>query len=140
MVTGPAVFRRSTRVLVVDEERDARDHLCDLLHGEGYDVVPIATGRRAMLLPSKEPPPSLLIVAQEMAEYAGSDILAEIERSPNWADVPVILLTAAHDSLLALALETAGQAVVPKPVNGPELMARVRRLVPDRRATVSRGR
>ena len=73
--------------------------------------------------------PGLLVLAQEMTEYAGSDVLAERNRAPPaWNDVPIILMTENPDSLLASVLRQAGQWVIGKPVVANELLAQARRL------------
>jgi CheY-like chemotaxis protein len=131
---------RTIRIVVVDEDGDHRELVRGLLDGKGYEVVPIDGGRAALELPKWTEPPGLVILAQEMAEYAGSDVLAEMERIPSWSEVPVILMTENLDSLLAWVLTTAGQAVVSKPVVAEELLASVRRLLPRPRAALSRAR
>jgi two-component system, sensor histidine kinase and response regulator len=131
---------RTIRVFVVDEDRDERDFVRDLLDGEGYDVLPIGEGRLALKLLSVAEPPSLVVLAQEMSEYAGSDVLAEMERQPSWSDVPVVLMTEKLDSILASVLTNAGQPVVAKPVVAEELLASVKRILHPPRAALSRAR
>src|SRR5215510_8699670 len=46
---GRALVHKSTqRVLVVDDDQDIRDALCELLRDEGYEAIAVANGEEAL--------------------------------------------------------------------------------------------
>jgi len=132
--------RRALKVVVVDEDQEERGCVRNLLVHEGLDVVEVVCGRDAMALPASTPPPSLLILTQELTEYAGSDVLAEIERHSAWADVPVIVGMENVESLLAWVLRRGGQVVVSRPFVAGELLAHVRQFTVRTSPDLSRAR
>jgi CheY-like chemotaxis protein len=128
MIDAPTP-ERSIRIFVADDDPTQRDRVRELLEREGYLAIAVRSGREAIDLVHGVPPPDLLVLAQEMAGYAGSDVLAEMERHARWCRVPAILLTEHPRSLLASVLAAAGQPVLARPVGARELLVHVYRLV-----------
>jgi CheY-like chemotaxis protein len=145
MTDAPVSPERWIRIFVADGDPEQRNLVREILKQQGYLTIAVRSGKEVLDLVGHMPPPHLLVVAQEMTGYAGSDVLAEMERNARWAGVPAILLTENPGSVLASVLSAAGQSVVAKPVVARELLAHVGRLVgrptdlEDARAVISGG-
>ena len=121
------------RVLVVDDQDDARGFLSLLLKMRGFDVVSAESGRRALDVLA-ETPVDVILLDVMMPEMDGFEVCRELQKSPATAAIPVILLTARDD------LETRAQGMglgvadyLTKPVNRHELLERLRTQVSARR-------
>jgi DNA-binding response OmpR family regulator len=85
---------RSTQtILVVDDDEDIRTVVSHNLEGDGFRVVCAAGGDEAIEKVMSEQP-DLVILDIMMPVRDGYDVLAEIRRRPETADLPVVLLTA----------------------------------------------
>jgi CheY-like chemotaxis protein len=85
--SGPAL------VLVVDDSHDMRTLIADVLRAEGHEVVLAASGDRALSLMA-ERRPDLVITDLLMPGMNGFTLRGEMLRSPELADVPVVVLSA----------------------------------------------
>ena len=84
----------SPKILVVDDERTIRELLIAVLTDEGYHAVGAATGRAALAcLPQERP--QLVLMDVSMPEMDGIEALRRIEADPDFAAVPVLLMSAA---------------------------------------------
>jgi CheY-like chemotaxis protein len=81
-------------VLVVDDDWDIREALHDILAFEGYQTAEAVDGTTALLYLRSHPPPGLILLDWNMAPMNGLQFLAECERDPSLAGIPVVLLTA----------------------------------------------
>jgi DNA-binding response OmpR family regulator len=85
---------RSTQsILVVDDDEDIRTVVSHNLEGDGFRVVCAAGGDEAIEKVMSDQP-DLVILDIMMPVRDGYDVLAEIRRRPETADLPVVLLTA----------------------------------------------
>ncbi len=111
-----------TRLLVVDDEPSVAAAIGALLQAEGYEVViaaSVATARRAL-----SPEVALVILDWMLGDGSGIDLLREWRKT---SDVPVIFVTARTDVVdRVVALELGADDYVMKPMDGRELVARVR--------------
>jgi CheY-like chemotaxis protein len=119
------------RLLVVEDDRDVRDSMRDLLIDSGYDVVCAAEGRQALDRLQDGPLPSLILLDLMMGGMDGYEFLAEMRRDPEQADVPVLVLTAQGSA--AITAESLGVAgLLRKPFEFDDLMAEIQRFVDQR--------
>jgi signal transduction histidine kinase/CheY-like chemotaxis protein len=89
-----SVAGRPARVLVVDDDPQARTLLRSLLEPSGYRVL-LADGAKAGLALALEQRPELAIVDLVMPEMSGFELVAALGENPCTRDVPVLILTAA---------------------------------------------
>jgi PAS domain S-box-containing protein len=93
-----AVLRRYTcqhppcLVLVVDDDANARRRLRDILEKEEWRVIEAADGREALKLMSEGP--ELILLDLLMPGMDGFEFSREVGRNPEWARIPVVVLTA----------------------------------------------
>jgi CheY-like chemotaxis protein len=99
-------------VLVVEDDRDLRDSLCNALEDEGYTVVGVEHGRAALQHLRAQPKPCLILLDLMMPVMDGPTFRQEQLKDPALADIPVVVITAAGK---ALASTVHAQGVLHKP-------------------------
>ena len=108
------------RVLVVEDDEDARDALVALLQMKGYRAVPAGNGKEALDYLKKAPVPDLIILDLWMPVMDGWQFRSEQVKDPRLANVPVIVVTALSDRTDIDATE-----IMIKPVDVDQLLAKV---------------
>jgi two-component system, NtrC family, response regulator AtoC len=122
-----------TRVLVAEDDRVARDLLCEILRGEGYEVEAVDDGAGAIERAQAGDGRYDLVVSDiRMERSGGLDVLAAFtEKAPA---TPVILITAFGDVSGAMeAIQRGAYDYVSKPFNIEELRLTVARAIERRR-------
>ena len=109
-----AVEGATRRVLVIDDDPNARDMLRRFLGREGYDVVTAHDGREGLEL-ARATRPTLITLDVMMPGMDGWSVLAELKADPALADIPVIMVTFDDDSRHGFAL--GADAFLGKPVD-----------------------
>jgi two-component system, OmpR family, response regulator ChvI len=108
---------------IVDDDKDTRDLLKDLLEGEGYDVLSYADGVRA-LSAFETRAFDLAILDIRMPEMDGIELLRRLRRT---SDMPVIFMTGWVDDVNELVgLRVGADDFVHKPFSSRVLVERVR--------------
>jgi two-component system phosphate regulon response regulator PhoB len=114
-----------TRILVVEDERDIAALVAYHLTKEGYRVRTAEGGAEALEAAMTDRP-DLLILDLMLPGFSGYDVLAELRRRPELAEVPVIVLTARRDEADRVkGLELGADDYVTKPFSPRELVLRV---------------
>lgn len=120
----------NTTVLVVEDEEDTASLIRFILERARYTVVQAEDGRKAQELIAQMAPPQLVLLDVMLPFVSGLQLLPVIRARADWADVPVVMLTAdssEHD--VKQALETGASDYMVKPFNPRELLARLQRYV-----------
>ncbi len=126
-------------ILLVDDDRGARDTLAALLAREGYDLVFGANGRDA-LSRLEERPIDVLLCDVMMPQMDGFEVCRRVKAHPHWRFIPVSLITALDDGdHVVRGLDAGADDFVTKPVEGRVLRARVRALLRIRQSYVERA-
>ncbi len=114
------------RVLVVDDEEDARAVLDEVLSPE-CDVLTAADGEEAVRITRAEHP-DVVLMDLSMPRVDGLQALQRIRADASTRDVPVIFVSArSDDSAKARALDLGAVDYLQKPFSERELRARVER-------------
>ena len=120
-----------TRVLVAEDDRVARDLLCEILRGEGFEIEAVDDGAGAVerAVAGRY---DLVVSDVRMERSGGLDVLkAFTERAPG---TPVILITAFGDVTGAMeAIQRGAYDYVSKPFNVEELKLTVARALERKR-------
>ena len=114
-------------ILVIDDDRPARDLISTALVKEGYAII-AATGGRDGLVLARERRPDAIILDVIMPDLDGWAVLRALKADAELADIPVILATILGDRDMGLALGAAEHLT--KPIAAPDLLrvlSRVRR-------------
>jgi PleD family two-component response regulator len=122
------------RILVVDDDEDARDLTEGALLSAGYtDIVTAASGWDALKAldvgrtTDEDAIVDVVLLDILMSEMDGVEVCARIRNDPRYADLPIIMVTALADmNSLANAFVAGATDYLTKPVNRIELVARVR--------------
>src|SRR5581483_2949578 len=125
------------RVLVAEDDRVARDLLCEILRGEGFVVEAVDDGAGAIERAAAERY-DLVVSDVRMERSSGLDVLkAFTDKAPG---TPVILITAFGDVTGAMeAIQRGAYDYVSKPFNIEELKLTVTRAL-ERRRLVAENR
>lgn len=107
-------------VLVVDDDFDVREALCEVLTECGFDVTAASDGQEALTLLQGGLSPSVILLDLMMPRMDGAELRTRLLEEPAFARLPVILLTADRRSE-ARPLVTA-DAFLRKPVDLDELL------------------
>ena len=86
------------KILLVDDEAEARVGLAHALRGRGYEVVEVGTGQEA-LSRAKGEWPTLIILDIVLPDIPGTQVFERLRADPVTKAIPVLLLTAKPDVL-----------------------------------------
>jgi two-component system phosphate regulon response regulator PhoB len=113
------------RVLVVEDERDIAALVAYHLTKEGYRVRTAEGGIEALEAMAAERP-DLVLLDLMLPGFSGYEVLSELRRRPELADLPVVVLTARRDEADRVkGLELGADDYVTKPFSPRELVLRV---------------
>ena len=125
------------RILVVDDEVNARTALCELLRDEGYAVESAADGFKA-LGKVADFAPDLVLTDLKMPGMDGIQLLGKLHEQD--VDLPVIVMTAFGEVETAVGAMRAGaRDYLSKPVNVGELSVVLSRELEQRRLRQEAG-
>lgn len=123
------------KVMVVEDERDIRDILKNLLEEEGFQVVALPDGQN-LIEEIRSNSPDLLLLDQILPGKNGVEALREVRASLQFARLPVIMVTGLSGEQDKVgALDIGADDYVTKPFFPRELTARIKALV--RRSALS---
>ena len=109
-------------ILIVEDDRDIREFLGELLEAEGFTVVTVANGNQARTCLANEPLPSLILLDLMMPEMDGWAFCEELKNDESLTQIPIILLSG-HTKVRqeAAALDAVGY--LRKPFDMDRLLA-----------------
>lgn len=119
-------------VLIVEDNQEMCSFLAEAL-GREYRVITASDGREG-LEKALQSRPDLILSDVMMPRMSGDQMVHEIRRHSELDAVPIVLLTAkADESLRDALLRDAVQDYIFKPFSSSEVLARVARLIAERR-------
>jgi CheY-like chemotaxis protein len=118
-------------VLIVDDDRDIRDSLADLLRGCGFAVACAADGQEALdWLKDNVRDTFLVLLDMMMPVMDGEAFLLAKENIPALWGVPVVVMTAGGGGGDRLRRGHVIRDWLPKPIALPRLMGALRTYAP----------
>ncbi len=114
-------------ILIVDDEKPVREFLLAALEQDGHEVTEAAHGGLALgLISSGSPRPDLVISDVMMPMVGGVELCRMLKADPSTADIPVVLMSAAHSRVTT---GCGADAIIGKPFDLDAPEALVRRLL-----------
>ena len=115
------------RILIVDDDAEARLLMRTLLEAEDFEVEEASGGREAMDLLKSDPNYSLCILDLSMPDLDGREVLKQIRDSVDTAALPVVIRTGTGTHEIEAELLDAGaDDYLDKTVDAARFMARVK--------------
>jgi len=140
MVGGVAQSRdpnRPTKVLVVDDEEEVRENLCEFLGDHGFAAVEAVDGEEALAKSFTEKP-DLILLDLRLPKVDGYQVCQTLKGNPITSVIPIIILTALNATPQKIkGIEYGADDYIEKPFDLEELLARIRMVM--RRAQVAAG-
>ncbi len=113
------------KILIVDDEPYNVDYLEQELEDLDYDTVAGNNGQEALILTETESPDVILLDVQ-MPVMDGFQALTILKSDPQTRDIPVIIISAAHDmDNVIKGIEMGAEDYLPKPFDPTLLRARI---------------
>lgn len=116
------------RILAVDDTRDNLILVQTILESEGYEIDLASDGISA-LQKVEESPPDLILLDVMMPGMDGYEVTRRIRNNPAINYIPILLITAFHESSVVEGLDAGADDFIRKPFDTDELLARVRSLL-----------
>lgn len=114
-------------VLIVEDEEDAAELFAEMMRVSGFRVLKTSRGEPAISLMNSDKPDVVLLDIM-IPEISGLDILRQMRRDPNLADIPVIVVTAkSMPADIKNGMEAGANIYLTKPVGFQELKEAVER-------------
>jgi type II secretory ATPase GspE/PulE/Tfp pilus assembly ATPase PilB-like protein/CheY-like chemotaxis protein len=115
-----------SRVLLVDDDEEARLLMRTMLERDGYEVEETEDGHKALDILKTDQDFKLIVLDLSMPGLDGRQVLDQIRGSVDTASIPVLIRTATgSDELEAELLEAGADDYVEKSVDESRFMARV---------------
>ena len=118
---------QTKKIIIAEDDQAVRDSLDRALRYEGYSVIAVNNGSKA-LEKSQSSPPDLFILDVMMPVVDGLSVCRALRRSGD--KTPVLILTAKHEvSDRVAGLDAGADDYLVKPFSLDELLARIRALL-----------
>jgi len=115
------------RVLIVDDDKDARELLSEILGLDGVNCMTAASGETALKMLQTKPSIGLMITDLRMGNVDGLDLIRQIRESER-AALPIIIVSGdadVKDAIAAMHLSVVDFLL--KPINTKQLLKLVKR-------------
>ena len=133
-VLTPLPVMGEALVLIVDDDRSTRSALRAALQRSGFVVTEAADGSEVEAEVQRMRPDVILMDAL-MPIMDGFTACARLQESPEWRQIPILMITALEDSAsIERAFAAGASDYIPKPIHLAVVNQRVRRLVDATRA------
>lgn len=117
-----------TTILIIDDNKDILDNLCDLLEMEGYTMLSASNGCEGLQL-AQTSIPDLIICDVVMTCLDGFQVVEQLRRNPDTVNVPIAFLSAVADSESIAKGTALGATFITKPFYWKEILHKIKKLI-----------
>jgi CheY-like chemotaxis protein len=111
-------------VLVIEDDSDTREVLCEILSGDGYRAVPARNGREAFEILGSGLRPCLILLDMLMPGMDGWQFRRAQQADEDLARIPVVVVSGVKATRNS-ALRGGAVAFLPKPIRPETLLETV---------------
>ena len=116
-------------ILVAEDERDIRDLIVITLQLNGFEVVDVPNGEKAVEK-ATEINPDLILMDVRMPKMTGLEACAELKKDDRTKNIPVIFLSArGQEAEISDGLEVGAEEYILKPFAPDKLIERVNQIL-----------
>ena len=113
-------------ILVVEDDPDITESLCDVLRSEGYAVATASNGKEGLDRLREIDRPSLILLDLMMPVMSGGEFLAALRQIDALASIPVVIVSAWTKE--SAQVRAQSQGFVRKPISIDALLDATQRL------------
>jgi two-component system, chemotaxis family, chemotaxis protein CheY len=112
------------RVMVIEDDADLLEAVCEALEHEGFEAIPCAGGATALARLREAPRPDVILLDLMMPVMSGWQFLDRRREDPSLVAIPVVVMTASRNYDPA---SLDARECLEKPVSFARLVDAVRR-------------
>ena len=116
------------RIIVAEDNPDAREMLCILLRDQGFEVIGVEDGQEAIEA-VKAGRPDLIITDIQMPHLDGIELIKALRAEPGVSDIPVLVITANQSGTISEAMDAGANAAAHKPLELTHLIGLIKTLI-----------
>lgn len=114
------------RILLVEDENQLRENIAELLEIQGFEVLAVDSGDKAVSFLS-DFKPSVILCDIRMPRFDGFWVLMEIRKNKTFGNVPFIFISAKADRRdVRTGMDLGADDYLTKPFSSEELLSAVR--------------
>jgi two-component system, cell cycle response regulator DivK len=123
----------SKRILVVEDQPDNRQIICDMLAPTDYEIIEVENGEQAPAVVAKERP-DLILMDIQLPVMDGYEATRRIKADPAMRSIPIIAVTSYALSGEEMKAGAAGcDEYVAKPFSPRQLLAKIKQYLSQAR-------
>lgn len=122
----------SKTVLIIEDEEDAAELFAEMMRVSGFRVLKTSNSTPALTMMADEKP-DVIILDIMMPEISGLDILRQMRRDPQLANIPAVVVSAkSMPADIKNGMEAGASTYLTKPVGFLDLKEAVERAMSSR--------
>lgn len=130
------MIKKSSKILIVDDEQDILELIRHALNKEGYEVHIAVNGQQAIEKTAKVQP-DLILMDVMMPIMDGMETCRQLKEDPATQQIPIIFLTARSEEFAELAgFEAGADDYIAKPIRTRVLTSRIKAILRRNTGTV----
>jgi CheY-like chemotaxis protein len=123
-------------ILLVEDDAFTASLVQFMLERQQMQVTCVTDGRKALQLLAETPSFDAVLLDWLMPQVSGMEVLMKFKQSPEWAAIPVVMLSAVDDGQeIARAFKAGASDYLTKPFDPQEMLARLTRFIPKFQAS-----
>jgi len=114
-------------ILIIEDNRDIREYLCEMLELKGYGVCVAINGKIGLAI-AKEKKPDIILCDVLMPEMDGYNAFNSLKDNPDTMNIPFIFITGSADKKeVEKGLKVGANGYITKPFDADELFENIER-------------